>query len=334
MKIGYLDHNPDLTIPDSSTPHIRNIAVELVFDQCDLNCPFCPNINLPRENIHKRIIDCLFNLDIVLSNNINKVININITGTELFQDRYDDETMEYITNSIQRIKDLVNRYNKTAHYQVTTHLIIEKIDRFIQLMDSHKDVVINTSYDYQGRFSNKKQLQLFLRNVYKLQQKGFVVTIDTVAHKLNINILKKHDHDLVLLWDKIYNDFDCDFVVWQNTGNNAYYVSYQELTTFLIYLYDHYPKIKLIDKFNHILQNQKIDFDCLDCIGIDGSVVKFRRCENNIRSSYKSKCVKTLGCLYCEYKPYCGEQCWCELVKTVTNQCWIKTVLNYIREKK
>lgn len=329
MKVGYLDKRQILMTPSLSSNKIKNIAIELVFDQCDLNCPFCPNINLPRDNIKQRIDNCLHNFELVLQANKQNHLFINITGTELFQDRYDGDTFALICEAICRIKQLINQYHKTANYQITTHLIVKKIDRLASFLQNHKDIVINTSFDFQGRFQTKEQVDIFYKNVFLLKSLGFIVTIDTVAHKLNIDTIFKKSNPLVKLWYNLYQNFSCDFVIWQNTGNNIYQVPSTLMEQFVNYLWSEYPDTTLVRKLVSITQNQHVDFDCVDCIGIDSNIIKYRRCDNESKINNMTKCYNMLGCLYCEYNAYCGKQCWCELSKQDIKECWIKNVLKH-----
>lgn len=332
MKVGYKQIDKDLLTWTDDCKNIKTIAIELVFTSCDLNCPFCPNINLPEQDIQTRIDNCIRNFKQILPKLTNTELWINITGTELFQQRFSDSEIKSIIDGIIGIDNLVKRFNRTPHYQITTHLLYNqhRLDQLIKVCKTINSG-INTSFDFQGRFTNHSQINQFITNVYYAKQCGIQVTIDTVAHKLNIDkLMNQSDDQLVRLWKQLYNDFETTFVLWQNTGVDYYQVSDQLQIDFHKFCYDNYPKLANIQSLIDIANNIHRNIDCIRCIGIDDNIVKYRRCKDDNKQINKKKFQQNKQCYLCKYFNSCGNKCWCE--NTNNNVCWIKNVLEYIDE--
>lgn len=333
MKVGYKQIDSELTQWKDDCKTIKTIAIELVFTSCDLNCPFCPNINLPEQDIQSRIDNCIKNFKWLMPNLTSKHLWINITGTELFQQRFTDTQINSIIKGIVDIDKIVKKFNKIPHYQITTHLLYDQT-RLNLLIDVCKKIncEINTSFDFQGRFTTQQQIDQFITNVYLAKQSGIKVTIDTVAHKLNIDKLMKDSNDqLVQLWNKLYNDFETTFVLWQNTGVEYYSVDDQLQINFHKFCYDNYRNLTNIQTLIDIANNIKRNIDCIRCIGIDDNIVKYRRCNDNVRLNNMKVFQQARQCYLCKYFISCGNKCWCE--NTNNSICWIKSVLEYIDER-
>jgi hypothetical protein len=208
--------------------------------------------------------------------------------------------------------------------------LINDVNDYLQIVkDMHMSVY--TSFDFVDRFQSKDEIQRFEMNLQILKNNDIDVRIDTLIINPNIDYLMYKKGDAMLhRWEELYKTYRCDFIFWQDTGDIQYKVTQQKLEQFIVFLLTYYPNVGIIKSLKAVVDGHRRDFDCIDCIGIDGPMVKYRRCTATERSRALQNFVNNKRCLCCEYYANCGRKCWCEHADD-TSPCWIRKCLDLIK---
>ena len=328
MKLHYLQNKKELYILDEKSKSINSFCIELVFTTCDLYCRFCPNIDIPEEDIDARLRNCLANFDKALSYCTASDISVTITGTELFQDRFSDAQIQQIINALHAINNIIDKYKKNATLYLESHLIIQKIDRILPLLLSKK-YIIYTSFDFADRFSASGTLELFLKNCKTLQDAGVQLVISTVCHKKTINAFFNKE-SLFYTWLDLYNSgYTLDFCLWQVTVHSEFTVTFEEQVKFFSFLYKNYKNLLFFERLQGIKYLAKTEYiDCASTIGIDNSKIKYRRCSVEDKAKYTKLFEKNHQCYTCSYFKNCNKLCVCEHYKE--KDCLLKALLDIV----
>lgn len=328
MKLHYLQNKKELYILDEKSKSINSFCIELVFTTCDLYCRFCPNIDIPEEDIDTRLRNCLANFDKALSYCTASDISVTITGTELFQDRFSDAQIQRIINALHAINNIIDKYKKNATLYLESHLIIQKIDRILPLLLS-KRYIIYTSFDFADRFSTSGSLELFLKNCKTLQDAGVQLVISTVCHKKTINAFFNKE-SLFYAWLDLYNSgYTLDFCLWQVTAHSEFTVTFEEQVEFFSFLYKNYKNLLFFERLQGIKYLAKTEYiDCASTIGIDNDKIKYRRCLAEDKVKYTKLFEKNHQCYTCSYFKNCNKLCVCEHYKE--KDCLLKALLDIV----
>lgn len=328
MKLHYLQNNKELYILDEASKSINSFCIELVFTTCDLYCKFCPNIDIPEEDIDARLKNCLANFDKTLSYCTASDISVTITGTELFQDRFSDEQIQHILDALQEINSIIVKYKKNATLYLESHLIIKKIDRILPLLFSKKYIVY-TSFDFADRFSKPGSLEVFLKNCKTLKDAGIKLVISTVCHKKTIDAFFKKE-PLFYTWLDLYNaSYSLDFCLWQVTAHSEFNITFKDQIKFFSFLYENYKNLLFFERLKGIKYLSKEEYiDCASTIGIDNNIIKYRRCSAKDKTKYAKIFEENHQCYICSYYKNCNKLCVCEHYKE-TN-CLLKALLDIV----
>jgi hypothetical protein len=328
MKLHYLQNNKELYILDEASRSINSFCIELVFTTCDLYCKFCPNIDIPEEDIDARLKNCLINFDKALSHCTASDISVTITGTELFQDRFSDEQIAHILAALQEINNIIDKYKKNATLYLESHLIIKKLDRILPLLLSKKYIVY-TSFDFADRFSKLGSLELFFKNCKILKDAGINLVISTVCHKKTINAFFNKE-PLYYTWLDLYNKgYTLDFCLWQVTSHSEFNVTFEDQVKFFSFLYENYKDLLFFERLKGIKYLSKIErIDCASTIGIDNNKIKYRRCSIEDKAKYTKLFEENHQCYTCSYYKNCNKLCVCEHYKE--KDCLLKALLDIV----
>lgn len=332
-----------LNLISSKLVGFREVVLPL-FENCNLNCVFCPQqhdstIGLSRNEIFSKV-------EIIAkyaNENTSDSIHLHIMGGELFQDHLIqtgfiaiyEEFMALVREKISNPERLV--------FNFVTNLVTENIEE-VKKFCIKNNLRISVSYDPSGRFSNEN-LQLFKRNIDFMQ--NHIRMISCVITRPNIQRILVGD----TLFEKLYNRHDVDWdPLLPSLQNSAQLMPKEsELLEFLKYLVDRYPKCINLENFFAtnpqqkmrctrgrsltIMPNNQIPMGC------SGSLfLKESKTENLGSNEIINKFLQKFDCLTCSYYSKCSFTCFIKqdykrLIEDVSG-CVYKEVFNYIEQKR
>lgn len=309
----------------------KEINVSL-FEYCTNNCTFCFQGNDDRTNLSdliiKRKADLICNL---IEKEPNQHLALKIFGGELFEDSIKEEHFKAYKDFILRVTDKCSEMNKTVSVTLVSNLLtkrIERVDAFMSEMSIYhgvKDIQLAASFDFDGRFHTRKQLILFIENLFFL--KRWIKSINIVITKQNIDILLQRKEDeigTVEAFKTIYENFDSIACDYYNPDLNSCHISMptdDDLLDFFYYAIDNYPKIMPV---NGWVSGRECDLSCEATIGIS-SRGRIRNCrdttvacddlfwsEDNHKdnSAIENSFINRYGCFKCPWYKRCTMGCF------------------------
>ena len=241
----------------------RYEIIARLHDACNLRCDFClyslydikkATTPIKLEEIQK-VID---NFEKIVKENISyKFFSCHIFGGELFSDNIPDEAVKKYYEYFENCKHVCEKYGNDFELAVVTNLIhhtTEKLTNFITNVKNNicKNITLLASFDFYGRFHNKLEIDLFMKNFSYYHSKGFIGAIGFVLTKQCIDIMLGHTEDklhLLEAFNKIYNSCPVTFN-WYEESNTLIDMlpTEQDIVDWYKYVLVHYPKIREVGK--------------------------------------------------------------------------------------
>lgn len=278
----------------------RNLDIEFIpYTQCNLKCDFCEV-----QQFHYKYDQSIFDwtieaLDALISKSQAESISLHIAGGEIFFDKIFD--YQKWDNWINQFCLLCNKYNKTNTITITSNLLTRNIDNVIKLCKTY-NIQLDTSFDFEGRFTKYKQVELWWNNLQKTKALNPLVVI--IAHKLNIQAILSENHPLFKLFQQLYQNFEISFEPYVDANQLAkYVVNDDQLINFYKHLIDYWPKITTVQKYTNNQTGKGCSFETID---ITPKYVQWSCCDKN--ASYKTLMHK-FNCWTCDYKSQCKPNC-------------------------
>lgn len=279
----------------------NNLDIDITpYTQCNLNCPFCEV-----SSMHSNYDPAWFQWSIealqhLIPNSNAKSISIAIAGGELMHDRlFDYQLWDQWFNELKSI--INDRPHKIAFI---TNLITHKIDQLIQLHQKYQ-FGIGTSFDFEGRFTKQKQVDLFVNNLKKLTAAGIDVGIAMIIDKPNIDAIKDEHHWLQPTFRWLYTNYNIGLEQYTDSNNLPHYcVTDDQVVEFYKFVLINYPKIKGLEKY---FDSKSHWHNCSkDTIDIKPFHVNWSCCD---KQHQFAKMFSKFNCLTCDYLNRCAPTC-------------------------
>lgn len=306
----------------------------ILFEYCNLRCSFCHqdhDSKVGLNSIQEKVSKLIENTD-----QSDKYI-INLTGGELFLDEFDDGMFEEYFQAGKRLLE----HFEDAVLVLGTNLVYRRVERVVELIERlrvYGEVVLATSFDPAGRFSedNKK---LFFSNLDKVAP--YVQTVNVVITKQNIEYFLKGSggEEFKALCD----NFNVYFDHYIPSQMYEYIQPDEDLISQLyLFLNEHYPNSYPLkdwkqNYFNEtscrstkIVNKDNVVTTCWSEAGKDsiidevGGLAAKATAEANFMDKY--------NCIACEYYTRCGMRCFLHhsFIADGNDICQIKKMFDVI----
>ena len=290
----YTDHLTTQCLKD-------NLDIDITpFTQCNLNCPFCEVSSLNAQYDPTWFDWSIEALSVLINQSTAKTITVAIAGGEIMHDRlFDYEKWDVWFTQLRNIVQ-----DTPCKISVITNLITHKIDQLIDLQKKHK-FCLGTSFDFEGRFTKQKQVDLFLQNLKTLTQNHIDITIATLANKQNFLALKNKNHWLYSTFEYLYNNYVIGIEQYTDVHHLPHYnLTDDQLIEFYKFVIREYPKIKGLEKYSNYKDQWH---NCSkDTIDIKPFHVSWSCCN---KTAQFAKMFDKFGCLTCKYLHRCAPNC-------------------------
>lgn len=237
----------------------RQEIIVSLFSECNLKCDFCFQKNIDTIYWSPSNTDVRINLMRSCVPNIPRSkIKVKLAGGELFQDKYSDNQFGLYQYFVDTIKDKLESMQRTFQLFVSSNMIFKNQKRVFEWLKANK-VIIRCSFDFNGRFTKRYQLQQFVKNVYACKDAGLdphlavIITndcIDTIVNQQSCELLDVFNQfysDGILAQFDYYDGFD---TIMNSTSSivDPSQPSEERLVDFMIYLDQHYTDVDFIQE--------------------------------------------------------------------------------------
>ena len=185
----------------------RQEIIVSLFSECNLKCDFCFQKNIDTIYWSPSNTDVRINLMRSCVPNIPRSkIKVKLFGGELFQDKYSDNQFGLYQYFVDTIKDKLESMQRTFQLFVSSNMIFKNQKRVFEWLKANK-VIIRCSFDFNGRFTKRYQLQQFVKNVYACKDAGLdphlavIITNDCID-----TIVNQQSCELLDVFNQFYSD--------------------------------------------------------------------------------------------------------------------------------
>ena len=313
--------------------------VVCLFDHCNLNCIFCPQIHDDVLGASRKEI--LAKTESITSwinnNNRSQYFKIHLMGGELFQDRWTDiGFLDYYKEFVTEIRSGVTDKNKEVHINFVSNLVFSNVNTVLDFLNKN-EYGLSVSYDPVGRF-NVNQRQIFIKNIEHF--KNNISMISMQMTKQNILAILNGDE----YFDYLYNNFliDWDSFIPAINGSEKLMPKESELLEFYKLLVTKYPKCLNVDHFVNqkeqnkmtctrgnnltVLKDGTIPPGCSSSLFVSDNASKTEDVVTNFLDKY--------NCFECEFYKRCPLTCfvkanYSKIVEDI-DDCVFKETFKYI----
>lgn len=330
-----------ITLVDDNLPkdleYCSEVSFEL-FTVCNLKCDFCIQTNTTKYQINK--LDLTKQLDkfeTILQYSKQSSFAIEIFGGELFASYISDDDFEIYHWFINEVWRLIKTYNKTIHdIHITTNLVYPNVERVIKLAKD-TNVSIFVSFDLVGRFKSQHQIDTFMHNLQIVANSNVHFLISVVLTKPNILAIinqQGYYNQFMQLYDgwsdKIYFEgYDCI----DQLHDDVNYTSQQQYGEFLVWCYNHMPKLTIVTDLIHIIDgsNNRLT-DCCRIVQITNTDDYWQCTNKQSWTTVRNKFIANKQCMQCPWFRKCGMMCYRRYCDG--NYCAKRFALDYIANEK
>lgn len=239
----------------------RYEVVISLFNECNMACTFCADRLRNTEKLSKHAVDLrIKHFNTLCDSGIftQPHVDIKLFGGELFQDKYSDNQFGLCQYFVDTIKDKLESMQRTFQLFVSSNMIFKNQKRVFEWLKANK-VIIRCSFDFNGRFTKRYQLQQFVKNVYACKDAGLdphlavIITNDCID-----TIVNQQSCELLDVFNQFYSDgilaqfdyYDGSDTIMNSTSSivDPSQPSEERLVDFMIYLDQHYADVDFIQE--------------------------------------------------------------------------------------
>lgn len=340
----------DLTkkILEQKRPNIAEIELTL-FENCNIECDFCfhdkkSTIGLTLTEMESK----LSTIDNFIKSKVDTVelVQLNIVGGELFQDRWMERLCNDYFNLSLQIKDIATKYGVNLRIVWVSNFLFVKKDTVRELIDKLRDHSIDThlivSYDFDGRpMSNnyKKNIEWF--------GPKYIISVNLVGTTESIKLFMLNTDDYFKWLYNTFNIYFDDYI--PDKGQSHLIPSDKLMLSWYKFIADNYPNISPIKE---LIQNEKNYMHCLSLNKItifpDNSTSNCRwhrytqsdfntKLNMDDNAGMMQRFIDDNDCLSCQYYSRCGMRCftqwdWKQRERDLAH-CPMKMFFSYLEGK-
>ncbi len=309
------------SILESKRPDIAEIELTL-FENCNITCDFCfhdkkSQTGLTREEMFSKIpliVDFLKK-----QRGRVDLVQINLVGGELLQDRWMDRLCQDYTDLLKELKPYFDEFNFKMKVVIVSNFLFKKRERvkklLLDLRKAEIDSYLIASYDFHGRPMSR----LYTDNISWFGPE-YICSINLVGTSESI---KEFIKDKDLYFKFLYNNFNIyfdDFI--PDAGSDESVPTDSEFFNWYKFIAEKYPRIQPVaDLINN-------NFNKMHCLSLNKiTIFPDNRTSNCRWHRYEQKDFNTklnlkdnagmmqnfldeMGCLSCEYFQKCGFRCF------------------------
>ena len=310
-----------------------------LFDHCNLNCIFCPQIHDDISGASRKEIleKAPAVIEWINNNSRSKYFKIHLMGGELFQDRWtDNRFLDYYDEFANSVKSGITDKDKNVVINFVSNLVFDNTSTVIHFLNKNK-YSLSVSYDPVGRF-NTNQRKTFIRNVELFKDNISMISMQMT--KQNIHAVLNGD----AYFDYLYDNFliDWDSFIPAIDDSEKLMPKESELLEFYKLLVTKYPKCLNVDHFVNqkeqnkmtctrgnnltILKDGTIPPGCSSSLFVDDNASKTEDVVINFLDKY--------NCFECEFYKRCPLTCfvkanYSKIVEDI-DDCVFKETFKYI----
>lgn len=330
-------------ILESKRPRIGEIELTL-FENCNIECDFCfhdkkSTVGMSRSAMFEKL--SIIEAHLIKHRGKVDLMQINILGGELFQDRYMEQLCEDYYALMVEVRKLYDKHNHVLKVVWVSNFLFVKRDIVRDLIERLNAIDVPStlivSYDFTGRPMSRN----YKKNIEHFQD--CISSVNAVATRNSVrHFIDKDDS----YFDWLYQTFDIYFDSFiPDKGADAQIPQDSLLYEFHCYIIDHYPKINPIREMIESPNNNH-----MHCLSLNKVTIFPNDTTSNCRwhrydqsdfntelnmddnSGMMQNFVDTNGCLSCEYFSRCGMRCFTQWDWSNRNRdmdtCMMKAVFN------
>lgn len=319
--VDEVDYSFTKALLENKRPDIGEIELTL-FENCHLNCFFCHHdkkstVGLSREEIFSKL--SLVEDHLIKMKGRADIVQINMVGGELFQDRISDWAYDVYYDFLIEIKKLYDKHEHNIKVVWVTSFQFVKRELVQKLLDDLNAANIPSyiicSYDFDGRPVKGpygKNIEYFA---------DYITSINMVATVPSINkFMEDKDEYFHYLYEKFDNFYFDDYI--PDKGFDHLIPSDSLYLEFLKFVYHNYPDINPIAD---LIKNDKNHMHCLSLNKVtifpDNSTSNCRWDRYTVEdfntplnrkdnASMMQAYMDEHGCLSCKWWNKCGFRCY------------------------
>lgn len=245
---------------------------------------------------------------------------MHIAGGELFQPslyKYYPAYDEFFSE--------IHRIFPSVKMEISTNLLTDHLEETEALLGKHS-IGLSASFDFVGRFTKQRQVDLFFDNIKRMQKKPHIVS---VAHKPNALTLKYGKHPWMPIFNYLYENCNCTFEAYVDANHLPFYaMSPAEYAQFMIYLIEHYPKMECAAYYMQAFNYTPKGHCSIESFDLLPDFTAYSCCDK--RASLQ-RFLHEKQCFSCKYQPHCVVRCFNEEPKGA--YCRHKEIFDYVASK-
>lgn len=301
----------------------------MVWTKCNLNCTFCCLKPYKKFDFDPSRLRKYYNQITKIINQYKsrlQIINVQLQGGELFGDFVTDEALGNVGNFITQLTNYAMKVNIEIGFCAVSNLVYHNVDRVIAFCKKY-NVQLDTSFDFEGRFTKQRQIDLWWNNLQKIKESGLNPSIAIIETKQAIEYVQNKDP----MFAKLYSNFVVKFEPYDDVNQlpNSV-VTPEHHAEFIKYLILHYPKCEPASNYLHAwLTKTPYNEDQCDLIGIDCLPDQtWMGCCDKYHDVVAM--MKFHQCISCEYFKICAIPC--PHSNNAKQFCYNKLIFDFIKQ--
>jgi len=332
---------------ESKRPVIAEIELTL-FENCNIECDFCFHdkqslVGLSKDDMFSKL--SIIETFMSQRQGTVELLQINIVGGELFQDRWMEELCSNYYDLVVEINILAAKYNHALRIVWVSNFLFGKKELVRGLVDDLRTIGVDNhlivSYDFDGRPMSTRY-----QNNISWFGTEYIISVNLVGTTQSITAFMSDKDDYFKWLYATFTIYFDDFI--PDKGSDDMVPSDSLLYSWYCFIADHYPKIAPV---SDLITNESNTMHCLSLNKItifpDNRTSNCRwhrydqgdfntKLDMHDNAGMMQTYIDELGCLSCEYYKRCGFRCFTQWdwknrdADLTAPKCPMKAFFNYI----